>query len=289
MSEKIVLNQYIPESQYMTMKEIMATYKDHGLYPELVDWWVKSGNLKLYIDENGTKKYEPPHNIKNFYTFKEQKNSKRRQEAQKINAERIKNGEPTYEDLFTDEEKKYIPYNTLVKKYNIKKSTVDRWIKKNKIKYVIDNKGYYRFEPPDNNPAYYEMIRRRENLGQFTEYELKEEIENTWGLENKLENYNKSAIVATPLTKDQNALHPFMPDITNLTDSQLDEKIISLLRKYNFVQDDDMRFQISMLLDSFKEEQERRKNNYWKKLSSGTGLDGKSYDLNKLINVQKPS
>jgi len=288
MSEKILINQYIPESQYMTMKEILAEHKEYGLYHELVISWVQFGLLKMYVDENGIKRYEPPTNIKNFYTFKDQKSSKRRNEIRKINEERKAKGEPTNEDLFTEEEKNYIPYQVLRMKYDIKMMTIDRWIKKNKIKYVVDNRGYYRFEPPDNNPHYHEMLRNRSRLGFSEDVAIIEEINNNWELKNKLESYNQVSAVSTPLTKNNNALHPFMPDISNLTDTQLDDKITNLIKKYNYVQDENIRHQISMMLDSFKEEQDRRKDEYWKKISSGTGLDGKSYDLNKLVNVQKP-
>jgi hypothetical protein len=99
----------------------------------------------------------------------------------------------------------------------------------------------------------------------------------------------KSEDNSTPLTSNRTALHPFMPDDEELSDKEVDEKVIELTQKYFMTTDPYIQYQISMLLESFKEIQSQRKEIYWKKVSANKGIDGRSYDLNKIIDVQKPS
>ena len=54
-------------------------------------------------------------------------------------------------------------------------------------------------------------------------------------------------------------MHPLLNNLSNLTDNELEEKIIDLTRKYWKTNNPEVQNQISITIDTFKVEQEERR------------------------------
>jgi len=75
--------------------------------------------------------------------------------------------------------------------------------------------------------------------------------------------------------------HPLIHDLNQLTDSQLEDKISNLQRKYFQTYNLDLKNQISMTLDMYKEELKHRRFLAAQKFKEQNGNN----DLDNLINV----
>jgi hypothetical protein len=75
-------------------------------------------------------------------------------------------------------------------------------------------------------------------------------------------------------------MHPLAGDLTHFKDSELENKINELTKKYFSTYNPELQYQISMMLDTYKAEQARRQQVEWKKM-----MDSRNKDLDKLINV----
>lgn len=79
-------------------------------------------------------------------------------------------------------------------------------------------------------------------------------------------------------------MHPFLENTQDLTDSELEDKIIQLNKKYWQTTNLEVQSQITLLIDSYKLELETRKTNQ-KLINDAMGNDSKS-ELDKLIKVR---
>lgn len=77
--------------------------------------------------------------------------------------------------------------------------------------------------------------------------------------------------------------HPNLHDLKELTDPQLEAKIAKLSSVYFMTQDENVRHQIILLLDTFKIEQETRRAAAKKKQEENRSDDDKGLD--SLINI----
>lgn len=78
-------------------------------------------------------------------------------------------------------------------------------------------------------------------------------------------------------------MHPLINSLEDLTDSQLEQKIAELQRKYFSSNNADVQNQIAMALDTYKEEARlRRQAQYQKTVQNSQGSEK---DLDNLINV----
>jgi hypothetical protein len=75
-------------------------------------------------------------------------------------------------------------------------------------------------------------------------------------------------------------MHPLVHDLESLKDSELESKVNDLTRKYFSTNNPDVRHQISMVLDSYKMELDKRRQNAYDKM-----MNSRNKDLDKLINV----
>lgn len=75
-------------------------------------------------------------------------------------------------------------------------------------------------------------------------------------------------------------MHPLVTDLDKLKDSELDNKINDLTRKYFTTQNFDVQRQISMVLDSYKMELDKRKRVAYENM-----MQSRDKSLDKLINV----
>jgi len=75
-------------------------------------------------------------------------------------------------------------------------------------------------------------------------------------------------------------MHPLVSDLSNLKDAELDAKIAELSNKYFMVQNPDVKNQIVMLLDSYREELGKRRQAAMSKM-----MNNRDKGLDKLINV----
>jgi len=75
-------------------------------------------------------------------------------------------------------------------------------------------------------------------------------------------------------------MHPLAGDFELLKDSEIESKINDLTRKYFMTYNVDIRSQISMLLDVYKEEMSKRRQAALEKL-----MANRDKSLDKLINV----
>lgn len=75
-------------------------------------------------------------------------------------------------------------------------------------------------------------------------------------------------------------MHPLVDNLSELKDAELESRINDLTRKYFMASNMGLKFQISAVLDSYKEEQAARQKAAYEKMMNqqGKGLD-------KLINV----
>jgi len=75
-------------------------------------------------------------------------------------------------------------------------------------------------------------------------------------------------------------MHPLVHDLESLKDSELESKVNDLTRKYFSTNNPAVRHQISMVLDSYKMELDKRRQNAYDKM-----MNSRNKDLDKLINV----
>ena len=79
-------------------------------------------------------------------------------------------------------------------------------------------------------------------------------------------------------------IHPFLENLSELTDTDIENKISKLNRTYFIATNEEVRHQIILVLDSLKIEQEsRRARQYVKQLEEKQNNDDN--DLDNLINV----
>lgn len=75
-------------------------------------------------------------------------------------------------------------------------------------------------------------------------------------------------------------MHPLVPDLGHLKDSEVEQKITELTRKYFASHNPAVRQQIIMVLDTYKEELGRRQREAYEKM-----MQSRDKGLDKLINV----
>lgn len=75
-------------------------------------------------------------------------------------------------------------------------------------------------------------------------------------------------------------MHPLIASLENLKDSEIETAIQSLSQKYWMANSSEVRHQISMVLESYKNELSERRYKVWKKQH-----DEMNVDLEKLINI----
>lgn len=75
-------------------------------------------------------------------------------------------------------------------------------------------------------------------------------------------------------------MHPLVSDLSSLKDSELENKINELTRKYFMTHTFELQTQISLVLDSYKEELNNRRAREYEKMMSS-----RDKGLDKLINV----
>jgi hypothetical protein len=76
-------------------------------------------------------------------------------------------------------------------------------------------------------------------------------------------------------------MHPLISHLEDLKDSEIDSKINDLTKKYFQSMNPQLRQQVAMALDSYKEEQAKRRQAEWQKM-----VDNRDKNLDKLINIQ---
>jgi hypothetical protein len=75
-------------------------------------------------------------------------------------------------------------------------------------------------------------------------------------------------------------MHPLVNDLSQLKDSELESKIQDLTRKYFSTNNLQVRTQITMILDTYREEMAKRRADEYQKM-----INSRNKDLDKLINV----
>jgi len=75
-------------------------------------------------------------------------------------------------------------------------------------------------------------------------------------------------------------MHPLVGDLSKLKDSELELKLNDLTRKYFTTHNFDLQRQMSMVIDTYKEELSLRKQKEYEKM-----MQSRNKDLDKLINV----
>lgn len=75
-------------------------------------------------------------------------------------------------------------------------------------------------------------------------------------------------------------MHPLVNDFSKLKDSELEEKVGDLTRKYFQTNNVDLKSQISMVLDSYKEELSKRRQDALARM-----MENRDKSLDKLIKV----
>jgi hypothetical protein len=76
-------------------------------------------------------------------------------------------------------------------------------------------------------------------------------------------------------------MHPLISDLSGLKTPELESKISDLTRKYFTSQNPDVRQQVVMILETYKEELAKRQLAEYNKM-----MNSRNKDLDKLINVQ---
>ena len=76
-------------------------------------------------------------------------------------------------------------------------------------------------------------------------------------------------------------MHPLISDLSDLKTPELENKISDLTRKYFTSQNPDVRQQVVMILETYKEELAKRQLAEYNKM-----MNSRNKDLDKLINVQ---
>ena len=87
-------------------------------------------------------------------------------------------------------------------------------------------------------------------------------------------------ILGNVLQSQLGNMHPLIGDLSQLKDSEVDSKINELTRKYFATNSFELRTQISMALDTYKEELARRQKTAYEKM-----MNTRNKDLDKLIKV----
>ena len=75
-------------------------------------------------------------------------------------------------------------------------------------------------------------------------------------------------------------MHPLIGDLSSLKDSELEAKVNELTRKYFSTGNTDVREQMVLALDTYKEELSNRRQREYEKM-----MQSRNKDLDKLINV----
>jgi hypothetical protein len=75
-------------------------------------------------------------------------------------------------------------------------------------------------------------------------------------------------------------MHPLIGDLSTLKDSEVESKLNDLTRKYFTTHNFDVQRQMSMIIDSYREELAVRKQKEYEKM-----MQTRNKDLDKLINV----
>ncbi len=75
-------------------------------------------------------------------------------------------------------------------------------------------------------------------------------------------------------------MHPLIGDLSNLKDGEVDSKINELTRKYFATNSFELKEQIAMALDTYKQEMAKRQQRAYEKMMSN-----RNKDLDKLIKV----
>ena len=75
-------------------------------------------------------------------------------------------------------------------------------------------------------------------------------------------------------------MHPLVDNLNLLKDSELENKINELTRKYFTTYNFELQRQVVMILDSYKEELSKRKQAEYEKM-----MNTRNKDLDKLINI----
>lgn len=75
-------------------------------------------------------------------------------------------------------------------------------------------------------------------------------------------------------------MHPLIENLSSLKDVEIENKINDLTRKYFQTHNYEVQSQISLILDTYKEELSVRRVNEWKKI-----MEEKNKDLDKLIKI----
>lgn len=75
-------------------------------------------------------------------------------------------------------------------------------------------------------------------------------------------------------------MHPLVHDLEKLKDSEVETKISELTRKYFSTSNFELQRQITMVLDTYREELARRQ-----RIAYENMMKGRNKDLDKLINV----
>jgi hypothetical protein len=76
-------------------------------------------------------------------------------------------------------------------------------------------------------------------------------------------------------------MHPLVTNLNELKDSEVEARISDLTKKYFMSPNPELRAQVSAVLDTYKEEMSKRRQEALKKL-----MDTRDKSLDKLINVQ---
>ena len=76
-------------------------------------------------------------------------------------------------------------------------------------------------------------------------------------------------------------MHPLVGDLSHLKDSELEDKTNELTRKYFGTYNPEVQYQISMVLESYKNELSNRRQREYEKM-----MNSRNKDLDKLIKVQ---
>lgn len=77
-----------------------------------------------------------------------------------------------------------------------------------------------------------------------------------------------------------NIMHPLVDNLSHLKDNEVEQKVNELTRKYFSAANPDIRHQIIMILETYKEEQARRQREAYEKM-----MQSRDKGLDKLINI----
>ena len=75
-------------------------------------------------------------------------------------------------------------------------------------------------------------------------------------------------------------MHPFVSDLSGLTDSEVENKIFEISKRYFMTQNTHVREQILTVLSMYKQEIDQRRDALWQKT-----IENKNKGLDKLIQI----